>query len=71
MKRTEIIIETRRVTVIQRRRKSPLGTYEAGRADVQIIDVAGGNDCTSANEEFGKNIIQGEENESCTDSRDH
>jgi hypothetical protein len=68
MKRTEIIIETQRVTVIHRRRLSAL--TEAGSADMQIVDIDGGNDRTSADEEFGNNGIQGQEKDACTDSRD-
>jgi hypothetical protein len=68
MKRTEIIIETQRITVIQRRRISAL--TEAGSADMQIIDIDGGNDHASADEEFGNNGIQGEEKDACTDSKD-
>jgi hypothetical protein len=69
MKRTEIIIETQRVTVIRRRRPSNQAA-PAGLPDMQIIDIADGKSRASADEELDNNEIQGEERDACTDSRD-
>jgi hypothetical protein len=69
MKRTEIIIETQRVTVIHRRRRSNQSGYDAGLADIQVIDIADSSNRTSADEEFGNNRTHGEEKDPCTDSR--
>jgi hypothetical protein len=65
MKRTEIIIETRRITVIKRRSSIDSG-YDRSPADMQIIDAVEGR----ANGEISNNGIEGEENQPCTDSRD-
>ena len=69
MKQTEIIIETQRITVIQRRRQSSLSGYDAGLGDMPAIDIADRGQGTSADEGFGNNEIQTEENQPCTDSR--
>jgi hypothetical protein len=69
MKRTEIIIETQRVTVIRRRRQSGEGPYDGSLAHAQIIDVGDGNHPHSTTDEIGSHRIQGEEKDPCTDSR--
>jgi len=69
MKRTEIIIETRRIVVI-RRRQSNQSRDGAGLANTRVIDIAHANDRPATDEGFGNDGIQGAENEPCTDSRD-
>jgi hypothetical protein len=66
MKRTEIIIETQRVTVIQRRSGRILPA-EAFLSDLETIDVSGA--CEAADAEIGNSEVQAEEKELCTDSR--
>ncbi|HEV8140337.1 MAG TPA: hypothetical protein VGP81_11240 [Pyrinomonadaceae bacterium] len=69
MKRTEIIIETQRVTVIQRRRHSNQDGYDASLINMPIVDVADGDNAESSNDEVGNFKIPGEEKEQCIDSR--
>ncbi|HEV8140341.1 MAG TPA: hypothetical protein VGP81_11260 [Pyrinomonadaceae bacterium] len=69
MKRTEIIIETQRVTVIQRRRQTIRAPDHPHSANLPVVNVIG-NNRTSADEQFGNKKIQRQENEPCTDSRD-
>ena len=70
MKQTEIIIETQRVTVIQRHRPTIHAPNQQRPADLQVADTSGGNNRTSADGELGNGEIQVEEKDSCTDSRD-
>ena len=64
MKRTEIIIETRRVTVIQHRARSTdvfSGEFQDNRGTPEQTDVG--------QHEIANDVVQGEDKEICTDSR--
>jgi hypothetical protein len=64
MKRTEIIIETRRVTVIQHRNRSTEAFSGAFAGEIET------NDQTDAGQhETGNDDIPGEDKEQCIDSR--
>ena len=69
MKRTEIIIETQRVTIIQRRSHSNQDSYDRSSINRPIVDVVDGDNGESANDEVGNFKIPGEQNEPCTDLR--
>jgi hypothetical protein len=66
MKRTEIIIETRRVTVIQHRNRSTDVFSDEFPGDLKTTKQT-----DTGQHEIANDVIPGEENERCTDSRDH
>jgi len=68
MKQTEIIIETHRVKVVQRRSgSSRTPSAEALLSDLEPIDVSGGGDAADA--EISNSEVPEEEKQPCTDSR--
>jgi hypothetical protein len=69
VKRTEIIIETHRVTVIQRRIRSSGAECDAQLFELETIDVSNGSECDPAQDPNCLNRVSGEEKEPCIDSR--
>jgi hypothetical protein len=64
LKRTEIIIETRRVTVIQHRNRSTEVFSVGSPGEMETM-----NHKDAEQKETGNDDIPGEEKEQCTDSR--
>ena len=67
MKRTEIIIETQRITVIQRRRHQD--RCDPNLNNIPIVDVVNGDNAEPSDDQVGNHKIPEEENVQCIDSR--
>jgi|GEM_PF-4219515 hypothetical protein len=68
MKRTEIIIETQRVTIVHRRSKSSHTECDAPSIDLETIDVSNGSGDPAQDPNCQQRIL-GEEKEPCIDSK--
>ena len=69
MKRTEIIIETQRVTVIQRRRGSTFNLTDSSLYDIPTTDAGNHSGCGIGGDQVGIVSNPAEEKEPCTDSK--